>query len=75
MATRTASLGDIIIVVDPPKGDRPAIITRADSATMVEVCLFAPMPEHIRIVKIHTDRREAINAAMHSTGYHAYWKP
>lgn len=70
---RTASLGDVIIIA-APEGDRPAIITRADCATMVEVCAFTPMPEHVKVVKIHVDRREAINAAMRSTGYHAYWK-
>lgn len=72
---RTAAIGDIIIVVDQPNSDRPAIITRADCATMVEACAFMPMPEHLKIVKIHIDRREAINAAVRSTGFHAYWKP
>lgn len=70
---RTASLGDHIIIAQA-EGDRPAIITRADSATMVEACAFMPLPEHLRIVKIHDDPREAKMAAMRSTGYHAYWK-
>jgi hypothetical protein len=70
---RTASIGDIILIADN-LGDRPAIITRADTATMVEACALMPMPEHLKVVKIHDDRREARNAALRSTGYHAYWK-
>lgn len=72
---RTAAIGDIIIVVDQPNSDRPAIITSAPSATMVEATAFMPMPEYLKIVKIHIDRREAIAASLRSTGYHAYWKP
>jgi hypothetical protein len=70
--TRTATMGATIILADMG-GDRPAIITRADSATLVEVCAFTPLPEHIKVVKIHDDRRSAINASQRDTGYHAYW--
>lgn len=75
MATRTAALGDIIIVADMA-GDRPAIVTRVNAATSVEACMFAPMPEHVRVASIHVDRREAIAAHLKNpAGFHAYWKP
>lgn len=71
--TRIATLGETILVADSA-GDRPAIVTKVFSATSVEACLFAPMPEHVRVASIHVDRREAIGATLRDSGYHAYWK-
>lgn len=69
---RVARLGDTIIIAQQ-HGDRPAIITRADSAELVEVCAFMPIPMHLQVVRIHASRVEAIGAALNSTGYHGYW--
>jgi hypothetical protein len=70
----TATLGASILIADM-SGDRPAIITRADSATMVEACAFMPLPVHIKVVKIHSTRAEAINATQRDTLHHGYWTP
>lgn len=69
---RIARLGDSIIIAQP-EGDRPAVITRADSAELVEVCAFMPMPTHLQVVRIHGSRPEAIGAALRDTCYHGYW--
>lgn len=70
--TRTAILGATIIIADM-SGDRPAIITKVFANTSAEACAFTPLPEHINVVKIHDDRRSAINASQRDTGHHAYW--
>lgn len=71
---RIASLGDIILVADSA-GDRPAIITKVFTANSVEACMFAPLPEHVRVATIHVDRREALHLTQRDSGFHAYWKP
>lgn len=72
---RIATLGDTILIARP-EGDRPAIITKAYNATSVEACAFAPMPEHLKVVTIKVDRREAIQAGLEKPGMHfGYWKP
>lgn len=71
---RTAALGDTIIVADST-GDRPAIVTKVFTATSVEACMFAPMPEYVKVATIHVDRREALHLTQKDSGYHAYWKP
>jgi hypothetical protein len=71
---RTAAMGDIIIVADMA-GDRPAIVTKVFSANSVEACMFAPMPEYVKVASIHADRREAISAGFSRPAVqHAYWK-
>lgn len=70
--TRTATLGASIIIADM-SGDRPATITKVFSNTSAEACAFMPLPEHVKAVKIHADRREAINASQKDAGFHAYW--
>jgi hypothetical protein len=71
---RVPTMGDTIIIAQQ-HGDRPAIVTRAGSGELVEVCAFMPLPEHIKVVRIHANRQEAIGAGLKSTGYHGYWKP
>jgi hypothetical protein len=69
----TAALGRSILIAQP-EGDRPAVITTVYSNTSVEACAFMPLPERLKVVTIHADRREAINAGLkNATGYHAYW--
>lgn len=68
-----ATLGRTILVADL-SGDRPAVITKVFTANQVEACGFMPLPEHLKLVKIHADRREAINAGnVNPAGFHAYW--
>ena len=71
---RVPTLGDSIIIAQQ-HGDRPAVVTQAGGAQLVEACAFMPLPEHIKVVKIHANRQEAIGATLTGTGYHAYWKP
>jgi hypothetical protein len=67
-----AALGRNILVADMA-GDRPAIITKVFTNASVEVCAFMPLPEHLKVVRIHVSRVEAIGASLKDTGYHAYW--
>ena len=71
---RIPTLGDTIIVAESA-GDRPAIITKVFTATSVEACMFAPMPEYVKVASIHIDRREALHLTQRDSGFHAYWKP
>lgn len=70
---KTTAICDMLLIADMA-GDRPAIVTKAFSATAAEVCAFMPEPTVIKNVTIHPDRREAINATQRDTKYHAYPK-
>lgn len=71
---RVAELGDTILIAQQ-SGDRPAKVTKVYAAASVEACGFMPLPEVLRVVQIHVDRREAIGATLRNAGFHAYWKP
>lgn len=72
---QSAALGRHILVAQL-EGDRPAIITRVDSNEAVEACGFMPLPERLRLVMLHEDRRAALNAIIkHPTVFHGYWPP
>jgi hypothetical protein len=70
----TATLGKMILIADM-SGDRPALITKVFTADSAEACAFTPLPEHVKVVKIHVDRREAITASQRDAKFHAYWAP
>lgn len=67
-----AALGRNIIIAQA-EGDRPATITKVFSNEAVEACGFMPLPEHLKVVRVHASRAEAIGASLKDTGYHAYW--
>lgn len=69
----TAALNRSITIAQM-EGDRPAIITKVFSSNQVEACGFMPLPEHLKLVTIHVDRRAALNAGLRDPiGFHAYW--
>lgn len=70
---QTAALS-LTVLVAQMHGDRPAIITKVMSNTHVQVCAFMPLPEVIDLVKLHSSRKEALNASLaREPGTHAYW--
>lgn len=70
----SATIGETILIADM-SGDRPAILTKVFTRDSAEACVFTPLPEYAKVVKIHNTRDEAINGTLRDSMFHGYWKP
>lgn len=67
-----AAIGKQVNVADMA-GDRPAIITKVLTNTIVEVCAFTPEPTVIDRLRLHDVRAEAIHFNQADGHFHGYW--